>query len=328
MLGELGLGPDEEAVYRTMLAEGAGGVAGLREALGWSEERTCAALDRLAALSLVRPSPDGGPGRAVDPEVGLTSLLIDQEAEVLERQRQIRASRLAVTRMVADIRAASGRATEVDKLRSMDQIQSRIEHLADTCTTEIAAFVPGGGQSERHLEAARPLDRAATDRGVRLRYVFLDSARNCPATRAYAEWLTERGGQVRTAPRLPSRMLVYDRVTAILPTDPAAADLGALVLHGTGAVAALMTLFDQTWQQSCPLGEAVATRTGDDRPSPPEQAVLELLAEGMTDDAMARQLGVSVRTVRRITADLMHRLGARSRFEAGVLAHSRGWVQR
>ncbi|RBL84656.1 helix-turn-helix transcriptional regulator, partial [Streptomyces cavourensis] len=34
----------------------------------------------------------------------------------------------------------------------------------------------------------------------------------------------------------------------------------------------------------------------------------------------------SVRTVRRVTADLMHRLGARSRFEAGVLATTKGWV--
>lgn len=326
MLGQLGLGPDEEAVYRAMLVDGPGGVAGLAEYLGWTDERTRAALDRLAALSLIRPSMDGGLGRPVDPELGLTSLLMSQEAEVLEQQRQIRASRLAVTQMLADIRATGGQATvEVQKLQTMDQIQSKIEHLAGTCTSEVVAFVPGGGQSEEHLEAARPLDLAATDRGVQLRYVFLDSARNSAATRSYVCWLGERGGLVRTVPRLPSRMIIYDRSTAIVPVDPSAADLGALVLHGTGAVTGLLTLFDQIWQQASPLGEAVAPQ-GDDPLSPPERAVLELLAGGLTDDAIARQLGVSVRTTRRITADLMQRLGARSRFEAGVLAGARGWV--
>ncbi len=165
MLGRLGIGPDEEAVYRAMLKDGPGAVAGLAEALGWPEERARSALDRLAALSLVRPSADGGPGRPVDPEVGLASLLAGQETELLEKERQIKASRIAMAGLLADIRATGQGVSEVQKLRSMDQIQSKIEHLAGTCTSEIAAFVPGGGQSEEHLEAARPLDTSTSDRG-------------------------------------------------------------------------------------------------------------------------------------------------------------------
>lgn len=328
MLGRLGIGPDEEAVYRAMLQDGPGAVAGLAEALGWPEERAASALDRLAALSLVRPSADGGPGRPVDPEVGLATLLAGQESELLEKERQIRASRIAMAGLLADIRATGQGVAEVRKLRTMEQIQSKIEHLATTCTREIAAFVPGGGQSEQHLEAARPLDTATSGRGVRLRYIFLDSCRNSTATREYVAWLGERGGLVRTVPRLPLRMLIYDRCRAIVPMDAAAADRGALVLEGTGALTGLLALFEQTWQQAKPLGESTAEVAGGDG-SPltsPERAVLDLLTEGFTDEAIARQLGVSVRTVRRVTADLMQRLGARSRFEAGVLAAGKGWV--
>ncbi|MQS98911.1 response regulator transcription factor [Streptomyces jumonjinensis] len=326
MLGQLGLGPDEEAIYRAMLVDPTGEVSSHTDRLGWTEERTRSALDRLAALSLIRPSPDGGPGCPVDPELGLNSLLISQEAEVLESQRRIGASRLAVTRMLADLRASGeGGAAEVQKLQGLGMIQSKIEHLANTCTTEVAAFVPGGGQNERHLEAARPLDLAVTGRGVRLRYIFLDSARNSQPTRKYMEWLGERGALVRTVPRLPPRMLIYDRATAIVPVDPGAADQGVLVLHGTGAVAALLTLFETNWQAARPLGQPAVT--ADDPLPPQERVVLELLTQGLTDDAIARQLGVSVRTTRRITAELMQRLGARSRFEAGALAASRGWVR-
>jgi DNA-binding NarL/FixJ family response regulator len=50
------------------------------------------------------------------------------------------------------------------------------------------------------------------------------------------------------------------------------------------------------------------------------------LAEGHTDEAIAKRLGVSHRTARRIASDLMDRLGARSRFEAGVRAVQQGWL--
>lgn len=57
-----------------------------------------------------------------------------------------------------------------------------------------------------------------------------------------------------------------------------------------------------------------------------ELITLRLLAEGHTDAAIAKRLGLSGRTVRRIATGLMNRLGARSRFAAGVHAVQRGWL--
>jgi DNA-binding NarL/FixJ family response regulator len=59
---------------------------------------------------------------------------------------------------------------------------------------------------------------------------------------------------------------------------------------------------------------------------PQERAVLRMLAQGYTDEAIAKRLGVSPRTARRIAANLMERLDARSRFEAGVHAVQDGWL--
>ena len=53
---------------------------------------------------------------------------------------------------------------------------------------------------------------------------------------------------------------------------------------------------------------------------------LRLLAHGLKDDAVARHLGVSVRTARRFIADLHERAGAASRFELGVKAKELGWL--
>jgi DNA-binding NarL/FixJ family response regulator len=54
--------------------------------------------------------------------------------------------------------------------------------------------------------------------------------------------------------------------------------------------------------------------------------ILEGLMLGSKDEAMARQLGVSLRTVRRRVADLMTELGATTRFQAGMEAVRRGLV--
>ncbi|MFD0381692.1 LuxR C-terminal-related transcriptional regulator [Streptomyces stramineus] len=50
------------------------------------------------------------------------------------------------------------------------------------------------------------------------------------------------------------------------------------------------------------------------------------MAQGHTDESAAKQLHISPRTARRMMASLMDRLGARSRFEAGLKAARLGWL--
>jgi hypothetical protein len=50
------------------------------------------------------------------------------------------------------------------------------------------------------------------------------------------------------------------------------------------------------------------------------------MAAGLTDEAAAKRLGVSLRTVRRQIQALMTRLQATSRFQAGHNAAQRGWL--
>lgn len=81
-------------------------------------------------------------------------------------------------------------------------------------------------------------------------------------------------------------------------------------------VGALTSLFEELWRGSVPLGT-----TGD-----PHRQVAALLSQGLTDEAIARRLGLSVRTVRARIARIMAELGARTRFQAGVLAARAGWL--
>lgn len=56
-----------------------------------------------------------------------------------------------------------------------------------------------------------------------------------------------------------------------------------------------------------------------------DRSLITLLAGGLTDSAIARQLGWSTRTMRRRTGRLFEELSASNRFQAGVQAARRGW---
>jgi len=325
----LGIGSAEETVYRTILENPSYGVMELSLELGWPVHRIRGTLDELARLSLLRPSgeePDVL--RLVRPEVGLAALLAREEAALLAKQQEIERSRTAVAQMIAAYAdqnpARSGEDSE--SLVGIDTIRTRIEELAAECRQELLGFEPKSAQASDNIEASRPLDRALLDRGVAIRVVYTDSVRNDQPTSAYATWLTERGGRVRTTPGLPLRMLVFDRRVALLPTDPENSGAGAVLVRGAGVVAALVALFEQTWGAATPLGEE--RRRDEKGLSQQEREVLRLLSAGLTDEVVARRLDVSVRTLRRVTADLMERLEARSRFQAGYLAATRGWLPR
>ena len=61
-------------------------------------------------------------------------------------------------------------------------------------------------------------------------------------------------------------------------------------------------------------------------PTNEELAILQFLVEGHKDDVVAARLGLARRTYRRRFESVMAKLGAKSRFQAGVIAAERGWV--
>jgi len=89
-------------------------------------------------------------------------------------------------------------------------------------------------------------------------------------------------------------------------------------------VLALGQPFDPGVAEGGAAGAAPAKFHG--RAYQPDVALLDMIQQGLTDDRIGRKMGISIRTVRRIMADLMGKLNARSRFQAGVEAARRGWI--
>ncbi|WP_061295567.1 TrmB family transcriptional regulator [Herbidospora cretacea] len=324
MLRELGLDDHADAIYRAILTQKDGEISKIAERLEMSESYVRATVDRLVDMSLLRRS--SGTLQPASPSVAFHSMLQRQRADLLRRQEAFFAAERAVNRLVSEYSemCGVGNRSECDRLESVEAVRARIETLAHGTTSECQSLMPGGAQSAASLEASRPLDELLLQRGASVRALYLDSAWNDAPTHAYARWLTDLGGEVRSAPTLPLRIVIFDRKVALVPLDPQDSSKGAVEVCGEGLISALVALFEQIWIVATPYG--AGQRRCEEKPTPQELELLRLLALGLTDEAASKKLGIGLRTHRRIVADLMDRLNARSRFEAGVKALQRGWV--
>ena len=100
---------------------------------------------------------------------------------------------------------------------------------------------------------------------------------------------------------------------------------GAAFFEDRLLVEGLQALADRTFRHSVTLDQVPADGSPIG-PSALEQRVIRLMSTGVTDDVAARRLYVTDRQYRRYVAAVMRRLGATSRFQAGMLATERGWL--
>ncbi|TVL88953.1 LuxR family transcriptional regulator [Streptomyces sp. SAJ15] len=116
-------------------------------------------------------------------------------------------------------------------------------------------------------------------------------------------------------------VLIVDERAALVCVDSGSGGAASLI-HAPSVIRGLHTLFERVWRTAMeptgPVGLNDGARTRLNR------RILEQLRAGVTDEVAARELAVSVRTYRRYVAELMSRLGATSRFQAGVLAAEYG----
>lgn len=135
-----------------------------------------------------------------------------------------------------------------------------------------------------------------------------------PESQPILEMLEAAGMEIRTLAKVPNWICVDDGVYAAVPltwSDRAPGSI--LVVRHPSIVSALSFVVETQWSLAVPF------RTVDDG----WEAVLRLLTDGLSDQAIARALGTSVRTVQRRINEAMRDLGATSRFELGYAFASR-----
>ena len=120
------------------------------------------------------------------------------------------------------------------------------------------------------------------------------------------------------------KLALFDRRIGFVPLDNGDPRVGAMVVHESPLLDALIALFESVWLRAVPWHPGAGVPAGDldDR----SRQVLLLMSAGLKDESIARAMGMSRRTVQKHVTEAMAVLGARNRFQAGLLARDRGWL--
>ncbi|MDN3264189.1 LuxR C-terminal-related transcriptional regulator [Streptomyces sp. CSDS2] len=218
---------------------------------------------------------------------------------------------------------------ETEFFTDRERTRQRLEELDALSREEFLAMrntFPGARVLDASL--ARDLEMAAD--GVRMRVLTSQQALRSPAPARYLAALAEAGVEVRVAATVPLHMNIMDRAVVVIGVGAGPrGEGGDVILHSGPVAQCFARVFLHAWDLARPRTERPA---GPDRPGPAltalEREVLALLATGAKDDTIARRLDCSDRTLRRVMHQIMAKLGASSRFEAGVTAARLGLVDR
>ncbi|WP_433335381.1 LuxR C-terminal-related transcriptional regulator [Spirillospora sp. CA-294931] len=313
----VGLSPLDEEIYLAVLRGPHRTDADLTTATGHAPEPLARTLRTLENAGLISPIP-GPPRRWVPtrPESAI-EILVVQRMEQLQRLRQ--ATDALMTEFLASLH--DRRPGELIEILGPEAALQRFAQLQQSVTEEMMIFdrppyvQPGGN----------PGQPTALARGIRWRAIYAPESLDPPGMPDVVRDLQQAGEQARVLANLPMKLVIADRRIALMPLVADHVIGQTVVVHPSSLLDALITLFESLWERAAPFA-VLPPKEAPDAPPEEDRRLIELLAMGLKDDAIARQLGLSTRTMRRRMKRLMDELGVRNRFQAGHTAAKRGWL--
>ncbi len=313
MLEALGLGELDEQVYVALLGRPHMAASEVAEGLGRGVGAVRTAVTRLEELGFLTRLP-GSPTRltATRPEVAVGALIARRTEELSDAAEA--AQRLSAT-FPKEVRARPDELVEIVVGRAA--VAARFVQMTRTVRVDLLVLDrPPYAQDAR---ASNTSEIDVLSKGVAVRGIYAPEAFELEGAYDQAVAAAGAGEEARVHGDVPMKLAIADRAEALLPLDTDGVVDSVLVIRAPTVVSALVRLFELLWAQAWPLPvwDRTATPDGAD---PVDHELLALLATGAKDEAIARDLGVSVRTLGRRIGRLLDSLGARSRFQAGLQA--------
>jgi DNA-binding CsgD family transcriptional regulator len=317
------------SLYRATLTDGVGQPSARACHPRLSPAELASAQDLLLRLGLVRPaSADPEALVPLAPEIALRSRLDTEAAEAArfaQRLVQCKAELEVIAGYFQHIHAEQLISDGVELVRGTPAIAEAVEN-AELAARHTACGLHPSPHTD--IKRASELNSRSLQRGIAIRTVHLATHAGQPHVEPYLQNMAADGVALRLAGTLPCRMIIVDSSFALLwlaegaeGSDPSPA---ALIVRSAPLTQFAIRIFEHFWSTALPWvkeggrHQAILTER--------RRQLLMLMMSGLHDEAIARRLGVSVRTVRRLIADLMKELDAESRFQAGALAVARGWL--
>lgn len=277
----------------------------------------------LMEFALLHADPDDPNWlRPVPPSVVLAQRLNPLEREIAERRRlSVRLAEAFEPFMALSAQEAAP-AHSITVLEGLERINAALDLSTSQCRHEMLTVQPSRRRLEHTLTKALERDRPLIERGCRIRTLYQHPARYSPETLAYVAQFTDGKVEYRTIDELVERLIICDETVAFIPTR----DDGeiALELRHPGLVRYLIKVFEFMWGRAVPLSAGAPYETAPDGITDIQHSIAKLLVDGYVDEAIARRLGINVRTCRAHIAKLATALGSGSRAQLGFLIAQSG----
>lgn len=320
MLESIGITPDEERVYRALLRERGASLAALARATGIDDRRLRRILSALEEKALVSRAAIGSKRfMPAPPDVAIESLLEEQQAEL----QVVRGVATDLLREFEEGKTPQSLESVVEIVVGRDAMAHRYLQLRRSAREWLSLDKPP------YVTPTTDCRRAGRDQATRripVRVIYAQAVLTLPGRLEDIQEAAAAGQDCRVLPDVPIKMAIADLSVAWLPLNLDAGSEQGLLLHDCPLLQALIVLFELLWSKASPLSSSGDHHDGESDLSPEESRLLMLLAAGVTDDAIARQLGIGSRTVSRRVSNLMERLGATTRFQAGLQVGRGSWL--
>lgn len=327
MLEAIGLTPTEERVYRAVLTLFNARPESVAERLGIAEHTVTDVLRSLHATGLVRRDAGDDAGAEyvpVPPDVAFGPLL-------LRGQESLESARSGVYALLEQYRESTRRRDPtqlIEVITGAAAIRHQVRYLQLGARRELRWFCRSGHIAMPSSDNTEEFDALA--RGVRYRVLYETALVEEPGMIDSVADGVRHGEQARATATLPIRLMIADGTVALCPLvqhTAGGAEPTAALVHDSSLLGALVALFESYWERASPL---LVDEPDDDAEqlAAEERQLLSLLVGGVSDKAVATQLGVSQRTVQRRIYDLMRRAGAQSRMQLAWTASRLGWLGR
>ncbi|BDZ59578.1 hypothetical protein GCM10025872_32350 [Barrientosiimonas endolithica] len=300
----LGIGPESEALYRQVLRAPGLPLTTYASRLGFADYEAERALEQLRARRLVR-SNDLGELQADHPRASLERVLSAEEAKLATRRQDLARLRDAIDQFAADHRVGQSTGDLHAPARERvddDALTSVHEHLAASTDGPIRIAHEQVGPGPDELPAVRQLLEAGREQRALYRTDVL------PEQAAVVDAWARLGEQQRLTATLPSAFVCFGGEVALASTEWGRSGGDHVVLRDPMVVSAFVELFDRLWGAAAPVQPV----------SGADQQLVELMRQGLKDEAIARLLGISLRTVRRRVASLMDDHQVSTRFQLAL----------
>jgi sugar-specific transcriptional regulator TrmB len=323
VLEKLGVGADAERVYRVLLESPGASAAEVQQQTALGERRLRRALDELERKAMVARR-SGAPARfqPAPPDIVVEALISAREDEL--NQARLDAHQLTISLNKRPEQPGVGDLIEI--LATQEAVAERWLQLQRVTRDRVEVFVRPP-YAQRRVEDDEAVQRLVHGRSVSTFAIYDEEALRSAGMLEHIRSMTGLGERARVVTRLPMKLALFDRRVALVPVTPSdnegTVEAGVLV-HKSGLLDALIALFDIYWQRGADV-TLDSGKTARRRPAADEDTVLTLLAAGMKDETIARQLGVSTHTVRRRIAEVLDKLGVATRFQAGLALGRQDW---